>query len=86
MDVAGAGVLKASKHQEAARRFVDFLLGSEAQQYFAQQTFEYPLSADVAPSGDLPPLVQLSLPNIDPDQLADLQGTLKLLRDTGVIP
>jgi iron(III) transport system substrate-binding protein len=86
MDVAGVGILKASKHQEAARRFVDFLLGSEAQQYFAQQTFEYPLSAGVAPSGDLPPLVQLNPPNIDPDQLADLQGTLKLLRDTGVIP
>jgi iron(III) transport system substrate-binding protein len=86
VDVAGVGTLKASKHQDAARRFVEYLLGAHAQQYFATQTFEYPLSAGVAPVGDLPPLDQINPPSIDPDQLADLQGTLKLLRETGVIP
>jgi iron(III) transport system substrate-binding protein len=86
VDVAGAGILKTSKNQEQARRFVDFLLGSDAQQYFAQQTFEYPLSANVAPVGGLPPLAQLNPPNINPDSLADLQGTLTLLRGAGVIP
>jgi iron(III) transport system substrate-binding protein len=86
VDVAGVGIMKASTHQDAAKRFVNYLLGPEAQRYFAEQTFEYPLSAGVSPVANLPPLSQINPPNIDPDQLADLQGTLKLLRDTGVIP
>lgn len=86
VDVAGVGILAASQRQDAARRFVDYLLAAEAQQYFAQETFEYPLSAGVQPVGDVPPLAQLNPPNVNPDQLADLQGTLRLLRETGVIP
>lgn len=86
IDVAAVGVLKASKHVETARRFVDFMLAKEAQEFFAQETFEYPLSAGVQPAGELPTLASLDPPRLDPDQLADLQGTLSLLRSTGVLP
>jgi iron(III) transport system substrate-binding protein len=86
IDVAGVGILKASKNQALAQKFVDYMLGPDAQHYFAFETFEYPLSAGVAPAGDLPPLASLNPPNIDPDALADLAGTLKLLRETGVLP
>ena len=86
IDVAGVAILKTSKNQEAARRFVDYLLAKEAQTYFAHETFEYPLSAGVQPAGELPSLASLNPPNLDPDQLADLQGTLTLLRSTGVLP
>jgi iron(III) transport system substrate-binding protein len=86
VDVAAAGILKTTKHSEAARDFVDFLLGPAAQQYFAQQTYEYPLSAGVQPLGALPPMAEINPPHVDPDKLADLQGTLKLLREAQVIP
>ncbi|HEY8476622.1 MAG TPA: iron ABC transporter substrate-binding protein [Chloroflexota bacterium] len=86
VDVAGVGVLQASQRKRSAEEFVRYLLSKPAQEYFAQQTFEYPLSAGVEPVGDLPPLETLDPPQIDPDQLADLEGTLQLLRTTGVLP
>jgi iron(III) transport system substrate-binding protein len=86
IDVAGVAVLAQSKHAAAAARFVEYMLSAPAQHYFAEQTYEYPLSAGVSPVGELPPLATLNPPKIDPDQLADLQGTLRLLRETGIIP
>jgi iron(III) transport system substrate-binding protein len=86
IDVAAVGVVKTSKNQDTAKRFVDYMLGAESQKFFSQETFEYPLSAGVAPPGDLPPLSSLNPPDLDPDALADLQGTLRLLRMTGVLP
>jgi iron(III) transport system substrate-binding protein len=86
INVAGAGIIDGSDSVDAARRFLEFMLSAEAQQYFAKETFEYPLAAGVAPSVDLPPLSELQPPRIDLSELNDLQGTIALLRDTGVIP
>ena len=48
--VAGAGILDAGEdHQEQAQAFVDFLLSTPAQEYFATETGEYPLAGGVAP-------------------------------------
>lgn len=86
VDVAGVAILKNSKHRDAAMKFVEYLLGDRAQTYFVEQTYEYPLVAGIKPPADLPSLSDLNPPKLDPDRLADLPGTLKLLRDTGVIP
>jgi iron(III) transport system substrate-binding protein len=86
IDVAGVGIVKTRKNQDGARRFVEYMLAADAQKYFSSETFEYPLSAGVAPAGELPALNTLNPPSIDPDQLADLKGTLALLRSTGVLP
>ena len=43
VNVAGVGVLAASDRQDEAARFVEYLLGDDAQTYFAQDTKEYPL-------------------------------------------
>ena len=41
--VAGAGILNSAENVENAQKFIDFLLSPVAQQYFAEQTYEYPL-------------------------------------------
>ncbi len=86
VNVAGAGVLKTSKHHEAAQAFVAYLLSSKAQQFFASDTFEYPVVADVIPSPKLQPLDQLreGAPQVDLESLEDLQGTLNLLAEVGL--
>ena len=84
--VAGAGILDSADHPAAAERFLDFLLSHDAQQYFATETFEYPLVAGVETNPILRPLAEIEVPDIDLSGLADLEGTLDLLRDTGVIP
>jgi len=84
--VAGVGILDASENKDIAVEFVDFLLGEAAQTYFAQEIKEYPVSAGVEPEGDLPPMASLDPPDIDLGNLSDLEGTLELLRETGVLP
>ena len=85
INVAGVGILGSSKQQELAQRLVDYLLSKPAQQYFADQTFEYPLIADVSPHPDLRPLDQIKTPPIDLSSLSDLEATLTLLRDVGAL-
>lgn len=82
---AGAGILNTSQNPEAARGFIEYMLSEEAQQYFAEETFEYPLIKGVRPAKGLPPLSEIQSPKIDLSDLDDLQGTLELLRETGVL-
>lgn len=84
--IAGAGILSTSKNREAAERFLEFLLSRVSQQYFASQTFEYPVVEGVATHRELLPLAKIEAPNLDMTKLADLEGTLKMLRETGVLP
>ncbi len=75
---SGAGILEAGDAPDSAATFVEFLLSVEAQEYFAQETFEYPLVPGVEPFGDLPPLDSIPTPDID---LSDLAPMLDLATD-----
>lgn len=84
-NVAGAARLGASDNPELADLFVRHLLSSEAQEYFAIRTFEYPLVSGVKPVGRLPTIDELNVPDIDLSQLSDLDKTVRLLREEGVL-
>ena len=84
--VAGAGILEASDNKATALEFVDFLLSEPAQQYFTSDVKEYPVAAGAEPEGDLPPIESLDPPDVDLGSLSDLQGTIDLLREVGVLP
>ena len=84
--VAGAGVLAASENKEVAQRFLEFMLSKVGQQYFAGQTFEYPLVEGVNTPKVLTPLSGFSHPDIPIKDLGDLKGTQDLLRRAGVTP
>ena len=86
VNVAGVGILDSSTNQEAARAFVDYLLSETAQQYFATETHEYPLIAGVDPNPGIPGLDTLDPPSLALTSLADLEGTLNLLREVGALP
>jgi len=87
VNVAGVGVLKSSKQQTAAAKFVAFLLSDKAQQYFTSQVFEYPVTDGVIPHTLLLPQESLEAnsPKLDLNTLDDLDGTLALLREAGVL-
>ena len=84
--VAGAGVLKHSDNQENALKFLQFLLSTVSQQYFATQTWEYPLIEGVVTPNGLTPLADLHGIEMDLADLADLQGTVTLLTEVGALP
>ena len=82
---AGAGVLDSAENPGAAESFLEFALSKEAQQYFADDTYEYPLVEGVETDEELVPLSEIQSPKIDLSNLDDLQGTLELLQETGVL-
>jgi iron(III) transport system substrate-binding protein len=85
INTAGVAVLASSDHKQEALGFVRKMLSKEAQEYFADSSKEYPLVAGVKPAKELTPIDKIPAPNIDLAKLGDLQGTLKLMRETGAL-
>ena len=83
--VAGVGILDGAKNKENAERFVKFLLSTVAQQYFASQTYEYPLVGGVKTDRLLTPLDDINNHVVDIASLDDLPGTQSLLRELGIV-
>jgi len=85
--VSGVGQLKSAENQENGLEFIRFLLSKDGQQYFADETFEYPLVAGVTTVAGLPPLAELDKQavEIELSQLADVAGTQEMLLSLGII-
>jgi iron(III) transport system substrate-binding protein len=81
---SSASVLAASDKREEAEAFIRFLLSKEAQEYFADETFEYPLAQGVPPAEGVPPLASLRPPDEPPAQLGDIEGTARLIQESGL--
>ncbi|QQS00499.1 MAG: extracellular solute-binding protein [Austwickia sp.] len=85
VNVAGAGVLASSKHPEAAAKVVDYLVSNEAQQYFVDQTAEYPAVPGVSTTKhQLTPLEGQKTSSVDLNSLDSLPATLALLSSVGL--
>jgi iron(III) transport system substrate-binding protein len=83
INMAGVGML--SEHADAAQ-LIDFLLSDEAQTYFAEETFEYPLVPGVPASVDLPALELMQTPDADYRAVsAALERALQQILDSGLI-
>lgn len=85
VNVAGAGVLSTSDRKDEALDFIAFMLSREAQSYFAESSFEYPLAAGVEPVDDLRPLAEIPAPDIDLSAISDAAGTIELMQETGAL-
>lgn len=83
--VTAIGVLSNSDVPELADQLVEFMLGEEAQSFYSEQTFEYPLAAGVAPSSVLPPLSSIGVATYDFDRLGGgLERTKELIDESGL--
>ena len=85
VNVAGVGILNTAENDEAARQLVEFLLSEPAQEYFAAEIKEYPLIEGVEPDAEMPALDEIGTPEIDLSDLSDLEGTLELLQEIGIL-
>ena len=85
VNVAGAGILAGTDNPEAAAAAIEFLLSEETQQYFADETAEYPVVEGVTSTvHDLVPLSDLDSHQIDLNELDSLDETLALLDEVGL--
>ena len=83
--VAGAGILEESDNKDAAEKFLKFLLSPVGQQFFASQTYEYPLNDGAKPNRNLTPLTDIKKFDIDIAELKDIEGTVALLTEVGAL-
>lgn len=85
--VAGAAILNTSPRQAEALQFVRFLLSAESQAYITNEVAEYPVTTDVpaAPGLVAPEALTRAAPKVPMRSMNDLEGTLKLLRELGLL-
>jgi len=85
VNVAGAGILKGAAGNANAQTLVEWLLAKSTQEWFATNTWEYPLVPSVAASEGLPSLESLRGPEVPLAELEDLPGTLSMLQEVGLV-
>jgi len=87
INISGAAVLKSSKNQAEAQKFLAFLVSRRVQDELAKGdvSFEYPLASGVAPNPLLRPFEQLQPPALSMQDLGDDQDAVKMLRQAGLI-
>jgi iron(III) transport system substrate-binding protein len=90
IDVSGAAVLKSSKHQAAAQKFLAFLVSERGQNIIAraagnEQSYEYPLGDGVTTSAPETPFSQLQPNPITIADLGDGSAAIALLRQAGLL-
>lgn len=83
--VTAASIVDGTDRSAEAERFIEFMLGAEAQEFFSGETFEYPLAAGIEPAGTVPPLDEISTTRIDLDELGGgLERTTELIESSGL--
>jgi iron(III) transport system substrate-binding protein len=83
-------VLKSSKHQAAAQKFLAFLVSPQGQEIIAraagnEQSYEYPLADGVTTSAPETPFDQLQPNPITIADLGDGSAAIALLRQAGLL-
>ena len=84
INVSGVGLLTAQPDADG-QALVDYLLSDAGQEYFATRTFEYPLVDGVATAPGLTPLDQLDAPDINLSDLDELEATISMIKEAGLL-
>jgi iron(III) transport system substrate-binding protein len=83
--VTAASIVEGSDKGDDAQVLVEFLLSEEAQSFFSDETFEYPLARDAAPNEDLPPFQEVSATRVNLDELGGgLAATTEMIDESGL--
>jgi iron(III) transport system substrate-binding protein len=89
INVSGAAVLKSSKNQAAAQKFLAFLVSKQGQEIIANPaksiSFEYPIASGVTTMAPEMPLAQLRPYPITFGELGDGTTAIALMREAGLL-
>jgi iron(III) transport system substrate-binding protein len=86
LNISGAGILKSSKHQEAAQKFVAFVTGTAGQTILAHSdSFEYPIGDNVPPNPELPPFARLQPNSFSVAELGTGEDAKTLLQEAQLL-
>jgi iron(III) transport system substrate-binding protein len=83
--VTAAAIIDGTDKADFANEFITFLLSPEGQQYFAEETFEYPLVPSTPTAGNVPEIEFDDVGSLDLDELeGGLERTRELIADAGL--
>ena len=86
LDVSSAGILKSSRHQADAQKFLAFLVSRQGQEIIAHSiSFEYPIASGVSTAAPETPFDQLQPNPITIPELGDGSTAIALLRKSGLL-
>ncbi|WES65783.1 extracellular solute-binding protein [Microbacter sp. GSS18] len=85
VNVTGAAILTAGVDDPDALALVEYLVSPAAQQYFVEETFEYPLLPGVDAPAGLPALETLVNPGLDLSDLDSVAETQEMLVRVGLL-
>jgi iron(III) transport system substrate-binding protein len=89
VDVSGAAVLKSSRHQAAAQKFLAFLVSKQGQSIIADPgksiSFEYPIASGVTTEAPETPFAQLRPYPITIAELGTGSTAIALMRQAGLL-
>jgi iron(III) transport system substrate-binding protein len=86
LDVSGAAILKSSKHQAAAQKFLAFMTSKQGQEIIAHSiSFEYPIASGVTTAQPETPFNQLQPNSITIPELGDGSTAIALLQQAGLL-
>jgi iron(III) transport system substrate-binding protein len=86
LDVSGAGILKSSKHNAAAQKFLAYLVSKQGQEIIAHSiSFEYPIASGVTTAQPETPFKDLQPYPIDIAQLGTGAEAIALLREVQLL-
>ena len=86
VDISGAAVLKSSKQQAAAEKFLAFLASKQGQEIIGHSiSFEYPIASGVTTVQPETPFDQLQPNSITIPELSDGSTAVALLRQAGLL-
>lgn len=84
VNISGIGLVGEQADGDA-QALIDFLLSQEGQTYFVEQTNEYPMIEGLDGPAGLPALDDLEAPDIDLNDLDDLQRTIEMITEAGLL-
>ena len=83
--VTAASVVEGTDSDDEAHQLIEFLLGDEAQAFFSEETFEFPLVAGATVNPALPPFDEISKTRVDLDELGGgLERTTEMIDESGL--
>jgi iron(III) transport system substrate-binding protein len=83
--VTAASIVEGTDTPDEARALVEFLLSFEAQLFFSDETFEYPLASDAMQNAALPPFEVINKTRVDLDDLGGgLAATTEMIDESGL--
>lgn len=83
VNISGVGLVGEQPDADG-QALIDFLMSVDGQEYFSTATHEYPLIEGVDAEEGLPSLDDLEVPDIDLNDLEDLQTTVQMISQAGL--